>query len=151
MSTVTDEQRCIITQQCLATFNRYLVNADHHIDRFTDAFTEDVLWVRPGMEMVGHAAMQSFMNENRAACIASNPPHGHLTRHMLTTSVIDVMDADNASGMFYALVFRSEAFAGTLPVPMNEPELVVEYRSTFRRTTKGWLICRHQAQHILRR
>ena len=151
MTTLTEDQRNSIMQSCLATFNRYLMNADHHVERFTETFTEDVEWVRPGMTMRGHDEMQNFMNEVRDASVASNPPHGHVTRHMLTTNVIDVIDADNAEGTFYGLVFRHEKFGGTLPVPMNEIELVVEYRSSFRRTEEGWLICKHRAQHVFRR
>lgn len=148
---MTEDQINSITQSCLRTFNRYLMNADSHVERFTETFTEDVEWVRPGMVMRGHAEMQAFMDTNKKAFVDSNPPHGHVTRHMLTTSVIDVKDADNADGEFYALVFRHEEYQGELPVPMNEIELVVHYNSKFVRTDKGWLINKHQAQHVFRR
>ena len=150
MATMTDEERWGIEHACWATFNRYLTNADHHIDRFTETFTEDVVWIRPSGEMHGHAEMQAFMDENVAMQRAGNP-HGHVTRHMLTTSRIEVRDAGNADGIFYALVFRDENYGGTLPVPMNTIELVVEYHSSFVKTSRGWLINRHHAQHVFRR
>jgi hypothetical protein len=139
MADLSEEQRNHIRQSCIATFNHYLINADHHVDRFTETFTDDVTWVRPSGTMTGHGEMQAFMDANVAAQRAGNP-HGHVTRHLLTTADVEVRDADHAEGTFYALVFRDEGFGGTLPVPMTMPELVVEYRSCFLRTSAGWLI-----------
>jgi hypothetical protein len=151
MTDLSEDRKNLIRQSCLATFNRYMINADHHIDRFTEVFTGDVVWIRPSGTMVGHAEMQAFMDQGQAARQKENPPHGHLTRHLLTTSHIEVTSAHQADGIFYALVFRDEGFAGELPVAMNMPELLVEYRSRFVDTAQGWLIAEHHAQHVFRR
>ena len=151
MTVLSENHKNAIRQSCLATFNRYLINADHHVERFTEVFTDDVVWIRPSGKMVGHGEMQAFMDKGAAARRLANPPHGHLTRHMLTTSHIDVSTASQADGIFYALVFRDERFAGELPVAMAMPELVVEYRSRFVETAKGWLISEHYAEHVFRR
>lgn len=136
-----------IEQACLATFNRYLINADHHVDRFTEVFTPDVVWTRPGGAMHGHAEMQAFMDDIWRQRFADNP-HGHVTRHMLTTHLVTAESATRASGIFYALVWRAEDYAGTLPLAMRAPELVVEYRSRFALHNGRWLIDRHEAQHV---
>lgn len=147
---VSDALRREIEHDCTMLMHRYAVNADQHIDRFFEVFTPDALWVRPGMEMRGHAEIQAFM-DNMAKSLREANPHGHLTRHLMTTMRIDVVDADKAEGVTYALVFREENFAGTVPVAMNQIELVVEYRDIFVRTPNGWLIDRHEAQHVFRR
>lgn len=150
MTCIDAEERRAITTDCLSLFNTYLINADHHLDRFTDVFTEDVVWTRPGGEMRGHGEMRAFMDRITHDRLAENP-NGHITRHMLTTHQITVESATRASGIFYALVYRGDDYAGTLPVPMQLPELVVEYHSSFVLTDKGWLIDRHDAQHIFSR
>jgi len=143
-------ERQRIEQACLATFNRYLINADHNPERFTQVFTPDVVWKRPGGEMRGHAEMQAFMDEVMRQRFEASP-HGHVTRHMLTTHLITVHSSRQASGIFYALVYRSETYSGALPVPMEQPELVVEYRSRFALSGEEWLIDRHKAQHVFSR
>ena len=150
MSVLTDAERRGIEHDCTMLMHRYAVNADQHIDRFTEVFTDDVVWVRPGQEMHGHAEMQAFMDGNVRANREANPS-GHLTRHMMTTIDIRVVDANHAEGVSYALVFRDERFGGSLPVPMSTIELVVEYRDSFVKTASGWKIDRHEAQHVFRR
>lgn len=150
MADLEPAERRAIAADCLTLFNTYLVNADHHLDRFTDVFTEDVVWVRPGGEMHGHGEMRSFMDAIMQDRLEGNP-QGHVTRHMLTTHSVTVESATRAHGIFYALVYRGEEYAGQLPLPMQPPELVVEYRSSFTRTEQGWLIERHEAKHIFSR
>ncbi len=149
-SPVSDETRRAIEHDCIRLMHRYAINADQHNDRFTDVFTPDVVWIRPGMEMRGHAAMQAFIDETIAALRARNPA-GPLTRHVITSIDIRVIDEDHAQGVTYGLVFRDNDFSGTLPTPMNTLELVVEYRDEFVRTAAGWLISRHEAEHTFRR
>ena len=146
----SDQQRREIEHDCTMLMHRYAVNADHHIDRFHEVFTKDALWVRPGMEMRGHAEIQGFMDANLAAMRAEKPS-GQLTRHMITTVRIDVADIDRAQGVTYALVFRDADYTGALPVAMNQIELLVEYRDEFRPTSLGWRISRHEAQFIFKR
>lgn len=150
MNQLTDEQRRSIENDCTMLMYRYAIYADHHPECFSEVFAEDAVWIRPGMEMHGAAEAQKFMDEAQRACRQDNP-HGHLTRHAITTSLVEVQDHDRAEGIFYGLVFRDEDFAGSLPVSMNTMELVVEYRTRFVRTAAGWRIGRHQAQHVFRR
>lgn len=150
MSELDPGTKRAISAECLATFNTYLVNADHHHERFTDVFTADVVWVRPGGEMHGKGEMRAFMDRVLQERRAANP-HGHVTRHLLTTHAITVESAMRASGIFYALVYRGENFAGDLPMPMEQPELVVEYRSSFVLSKGSWLIDRHEAMHVFSR
>lgn len=150
MNELTDEARRAIEHDCLMLMNRYAIYADHHPERFSELLADDAIWVRPGMEMHGRTEAQAFMDENQRANREDNP-HGHLTRHLITSAHIEVEDLDHARGIIYALVFRDERFAGDLPVPMNTIELVVEYRTNFARSSEGWLISRHHAQHVFRR
>ena len=129
---------------------RYAICADRDLLRLPELFAEDGIWVRPGNDMRGHREMRAFVEQVQRGILASNP-NGHLTRHMFTTSMIEAQDDDHASGIFYALVFRDEHNDGTLPRPMNMIELVVEYRTDFKRTESGWRIVRHEAEHVFRR
>ena len=140
---VPDEVRRQIQHDCTMLMHRYTVNADHHPEQFTEVFCDDVVWVRPGMEMHGREEMQAFIDANTGP--------GSLTRHMITTVDIRVVDENSATGTSYALVFRDDEFGGTLPVPMNTIELVVEYRDEFALTDAGWRIARHEALHVFRR
>lgn len=146
---VSPAERRAIVQDCLATFNRYLVNADHHPERFTECFTPDVIWLRPGGRMEGHEQMQAFID----ATMAEQRRAGHdrdLTRHLLTTACVEVQGARSACGMFYALVYRVSGTGENQPQPMREPELLVEYRSHFVPVDGEWKIKQHEARHVLR-
>jgi ketosteroid isomerase-like protein len=140
-----------IEHACARVYHRIAVAADAGFAGYEDCFTDDVVWVRPDMEMHGHGEMRAFLNAELARMQQDNPPHGHLLRHMYTTILIDVTSPIMALGKAYALNFRDERFDGTMPAPMNTPELIAAYQSEFRKTDKGWRISRHTARHIFRR
>ena len=141
----------VIESCCRELMGTYLTSVDSRdIERLLRTFAPDALWVRPGMApMRSHAAIRAFLeaiNEKHKA----ESPNGHLTRHLLTTLSITLLDHDRASGVAYALVFRVPQFDGHLPAPMPGPELVVEYRDIFENTELGWRIAHHEARHIFR-
>jgi hypothetical protein len=140
-----------IEHACARVYHRIAVAADAGFVGYEDCFTEDVVWVRPDMEMHGHTAMRTFLNSELARMQQDNPPHGHLMRHMYTTILIDAITPGFAKGRAYAINFRDERFNGVTPAPMNTPELIAAYESEFRKTDRGWLISRHSARHIFRR
>lgn len=150
MACSSEDVRRAVEHDCLGLMQRYALTADRDLTGLPDLFAEDGVWVRPGNEMRGRAAMRAMLDAVVQAIHADNP-HGHVTRHMFTTSQVDALDDDHARGTFYALVFRDENFDGTMPRPMNTIELVVEYNTEFVRTAEGWRIARHRAEHVFRR
>lgn len=149
-SNLSDTERSVIERRCEGLLHRVLVGADHDLERFFSAFADDVVWVRPVGTMNGKGEMRAFMEGNQKKLREENP-NGHLTRHLLSSFDIDVIDDENAQSTAYAQVYRDEKFDGALPVKMNEPELVVEYRSRYRKTADGWRIARHQAIWVFKR
>ena len=61
--------------------------------------------------------------------------------------IVDVIDADNATGNSYAMVFRQEDPVEGQPSANVAPRAVVEYRDKFRRTAEGWRIAERQYQY----
>lgn len=150
MACSSEDVRRAVEHDCVMLMQRYAVTADRDITALADLFAEDGVWVRPGMEMRSPAEMREAMGGVAAGILAGNP-HGHVTRHMFTTCLVEADDDDHAHGTFYAQVFRDETFDGTMPRPMNSPELIVEYNTAFRRTGQGWRIARHEAKFAFRR
>lgn len=99
-----------------------------------NAFCEDGVWEREGRSLQG----RDRIRESVAA-----RPAGLLTRHMLTNTVINVVDADNAEGRSYYLVFRHTApddDAEKRPRLLEGVKRAGDYVTRFRRTPEGWRI-----------
>lgn len=148
-SNLSDAERSVIERRCEGLLHRVLVGADHDLERFFSAFTDDVVWVRPVAVMNGKAEMRAFMEGHQKKQREENP-HGHLTRHLLSSFDIDVIDSENAESTAYAQVFRDAHFDGKLPAKMSAPELLAEYRSKYRKTPEGWRIAHHEAKWVFK-
>jgi len=134
-----------IEQACTKLYHRMGLAADSNLLEFLDLFTTDIVWTRPATVMRGHGEVRAFLTAE-AERTAS-----HVTRHLYTTVVIDVTDAEHASGRAYATIYRDEDPRGGLPVPMRLPELVVSYDTGFRREDGQWKISRHTATLVFSR
>jgi hypothetical protein len=66
--------------------------------------------------------------------MTASRPGGMVTRHMLTTSVVEPIDDDAAEGRHYCLVYVSGA--GQSP----DRPIVREYQDRYRLTPEGWRI-----------
>ena len=66
--------------------------------------------------------------------MTASRPAGMLTRHLLTTSLVEAIGADAAEGTHYCLVYISGA--GQNP----DHPIVREYRDRYRLTDEGWRI-----------
>lgn len=80
---------------------------------------------------VGHEAIR--------ASIRALGDLGVTMRHVLTNNVVDVVDADTATGVSYLTVYNSTAEPdATGQRPVAPPATVGEYADSFRRTPDGW-------------
>jgi hypothetical protein len=136
---LTGEEERAIEQACAKLYHRMGLAADTNLLDFLELFTTDIVWTRPSMTMHGHDEVRAFL----AAETERTAPH--LTRHLYTTIVIDVIDADNAKGRAYATIYRNENAGDGRPAPMQLPELVVDYHTSFAREESRWKISRHTA------
>jgi hypothetical protein len=132
------EERAI-EQACTKLYHRMGLAADSNLLDFLDLFTTDIVWTRPTMTMRGHDEVRAFL------AAEAERTASHVTRHLYTTIVIDVIDADHASGRAYAMIYRDENPGDSRPVPMQLPELIVAYDTGFARETDQWKISRHTA------
>jgi SnoaL-like domain len=100
-----------------------------------DLFTTDGTWAagdgepmrnRDGIR-AGFAARQSVVRRQ--------------SRHVMTNVLIDVQNADEASGRAYLVNYRHDSDTGVAerPAPADAPKFVGEYNLTFRRVDGEWL------------
>ena len=142
----------LVRSACTDVVMRYATYVDAQAwDELFALLTDDCVWTRPASDpMVGPAQARAFFEQTRARREAANP-HGALQRHNVTSVRVDPIDDANAEATWYAIVFQDDRWDGHLPAPMPMPFLMVEYRTAFRRTERGWQISRHDATHVFRR
>jgi hypothetical protein len=142
---MTDETRLRIELECTRLQQRYAVYADHREgEKFTELFAEDgSVEVPDAPPFVGHDAIRASIEALNALPLTY--------RHVITNSVIDVVDEDHATGICYLVVFNSDASADESGArPMRLPSTVGEYHDTFRRTAKGWRIQTRRLERVFR-
>ena len=74
-------------------------------------------------------------------------PRNRLARHCSTNQIVDVIDADNAVGNSYAMVFRQYDPVEGVPFGNVTPRSLSDYKDKFRRTEDGWRIAERQYQY----
>jgi hypothetical protein len=120
---------------CTRLVHQYcFVVDDCDTEGFIEVFTEDGVWGRSGQPLLsGHDQLRAFF-------IAR--PKNVITQHLCSNVLVNVIDADNATGRSYVTVFRSlqPAPGGDQELPHAIPELLAEYADAYRRTSKGWRI-----------
>ena len=127
-----DLQRLVIEHACRKLTVLYCQHLDHlDPDAFASLFAEDAVYksaVEP-KPIVGRPAVLEW--------IRRYPAH-RLARHVASNQLVEVIDADNAKGSSYAVVFREpDPQPGVLSARVT-PRSVVEYTDTYRRTPEGW-------------
>lgn len=130
---MTPVDRMLAEQACQKLQMQYGVFADRgDVEGFVGLFALDAsITVPEHPAFSGHDAIRASIQALAAT--------GLTMRHVITNPVIDVTNANTASGVCYLIVFNSGTAAdpaGTRPVAL--PATVGEYADTFRRTADGW-------------
>jgi hypothetical protein len=132
LSTASKERFMALTEsvsvvfECTQLANKFCCLADR-----SDAagvaylFTEDGTFERGDLRVEGRAAIGKM---------TASRPSGMMTRHLLTTSLVEAIGDDAAEGTHYCLVFVSGAGQNA------EHPIVREYHHRYRRTPDGWRI-----------
>lgn len=134
-----DRQRRDIEHDCERLCHRY----SHVIDfgeaaRVADLFHDGGVWKTPEAEHVGKPAILR-------AFTARQDNTRRMSRHVCSTVVIHVADADHASGVTYIQLYRHDAEPGRRVSPLaDQPVIVGEYHDTFLRTPEGWRFDRRE-------
>jgi nuclear transport factor 2 (NTF2) superfamily protein len=133
-----------IEHECARLIKVYCNSIDaHNVGRVVGVFAKDGVWQRPGNPPLnGHAEIRAFVEHHGVGAVSA---------HYVTNIVVDVVDEDHASSNAYALVFRGSGTAGTDPLPLSLPRLVVHYQHKFVREKGQWYIKYKETRWLFRR
>ena len=137
---MNDTDRMLIEHECRKLMLLYCRHVAHLApEAFAALFTEDAYYnTAAHPEMNGRAEILDWIRAY---------PRNRRARHCSTNQIVEVIDADNATGTSYAMVFRQEDPVDGAPSANVAPRAVVEYRDKFRRTAEGWRIAERQYQY----
>lgn len=140
--TLEDEAR--IEAACIRLQQRYGTLADRQDPKFRELFTTDACITLP--EYPPFAGIETIMG-GQAQWRAS----GTVMRHVCTNFTIEVIDADNATGLCYLMVFnRAATPEPPAAPPQSLPVSVGEFHDTFVRQDGKWLIKSRVLHRIFR-
>lgn len=105
---------------------------DGDLEEYLDNFTEDATWATAGSDQVrrGRDDLLAGALERRSSGI-QGPGSG--TRHVLTTTAVEVLDSGRATARSYFLFLDTDDGGGGVAV-----RLTGRYLDDFRRTPMGW-------------
>ena len=131
-------QRIVIEHECRKLMSLYCHHIDHQdAEGFAGLYAEDAYY-KPAAApapILGRPAILDW--------IKAYPGH-RLGRHLTTNEIVEVVDAEHATGSCYAVVFRDpDPQPGVLSDRVT-PRSVCEYRDEFRRTADGWRFSRRE-------
>jgi hypothetical protein len=134
-------ERFEIERECERLVTRYCHYVDHgQAERIAELFTKDGAWRAPGIEMKGQ-------EELRRGFSARQANRGRMSRHVCSNGLVEVIDADHATGVVYLTLYRHDGEEGRRTSPLDGPEMVGEYRDRFVRTPDGWRIA-ERSTHV---
>ncbi|MBI1338790.1 hypothetical protein GC169_01075 [bacterium] len=135
---MTDLERMLIEHACEKLTMQYCHFVDHgEAARIADLFTADGVWTSRDNTMTGQDAIRRGFQKRQDNT-------ARMSRHVCSTCVIDVIDADHAAGVVYLTLYRKDGEPGRRTSPAQAPSMVGEYRDAFRRTPEGWRISRRE-------
>ena len=121
---------------------RHVDNGD--AEALSRLFTDDAVLVRPsGAALHGRAAIRQSYAER---------PAQRITRHLVTGTVVEVAQDDQARARSYVLLWTgsSDAPASPFGTPADPRQLVGEFDDQLRRLSDGsWRIARREARFVL--
>lgn len=130
-------ERLAIEADCSRLMNEFSWCTDaFDYDRAVELFTPDCTFSRADDVFEGIEGLRTVFGRrapDRRTC------------HIVSNIVIDIADADNATGKAHALVFGYRGAKPGQELPLGTPDSIVRFEGTFRRTNDGWRIA---AWHI---
>lgn len=133
-------QRLLIESECERLVTAYCHYVDHgEAQRIAELFTEDGVWKSPEITMEGREQLQKGFGRRQAQ-------RGRMSRHVCNNFRLDVIDVDRAEGVVYLTLYRHDGEAGRRLAPLEQPEMVGEYRDRFVRTADGWRFERREIE-----
>ncbi|HWA62655.1 MAG TPA: nuclear transport factor 2 family protein [Caulobacteraceae bacterium] len=126
-----ETERSGIERACARLVTQYCHFVDHgEAERIAELFAEDGSWRSPEQVMAGREAIARGFRRRQDNT-------GRLSRHVCDNLLVEVVDADHATGVVYLTLYREDGEPGR-PYATLTPALLGEYRDTFVRTPEGW-------------
>lgn len=133
-----DVQRMLIERACERLQIEYCHLVDHGAAaRIADLFTDDGVWAAGKRAFEGVDAIRDNFRKRQ-------DNKARRSRHVCSNALIEVQDADNATGTVYLILYRHDDPDDARTRPASLPEMVGAYRDTFRRTDDGWRFSRRE-------
>ena len=140
-----DQERAI-EWDCQKTMRQYYDYVDHRdFDSAANLFTEDIDWFSHGVKLQGRKELR----EGLQAALGEGT-----IRHVLSNTVVNVIDADNAElNEYHTLYYVADAEFENVdgPLAFEVPDRVIDCYAALRRTPEGWRIAKRRAPIIFRR
>jgi ketosteroid isomerase-like protein len=128
---LTSIERAAIAWECERLIHHYaMLNDAGDFQAMVDMFTDDGAFARPTQAGVLIRGKDAIL-----AAYASRPPR--FTRHLITSVVVTVDDADNASAHSYLTLHTGQAGEG-LPRPAEPAYLIGDFKDRFVRRRNVW-------------
>ena len=126
-------ERLLAERECERLIYRYCHLIDHgEAAKVSDLFTDDGVWASPEVTRDGKDKIAKAFQ-------ARQDNTARMSRHVCSTPMIDIEDADTATGVTYLQLYRHDGEPGRRFAPLdNLPEFVAEYHDVFARTPDGW-------------
>jgi hypothetical protein len=129
-----------IERQCQRLVTEYCHLVDHgEAEQIADLFSEDGVWTSPENTMNGQA-------EVRRGFAARQANTKRMSRHVCNNFLLSIIDEDHAEGTVYLTLFRHDGEPGRRLSPLEQPQMVGEYRDRFVRTSDGWRFARREIE-----
>ena len=120
-----------IEWDCQKVLRQYYRHVDkREYDEAVQLFTPDIHWVVMGLDLHGRAAVRGSFGGLVESTI----------RHILTNTVVTVIDNDNAESVSYNTIYVEKGFPENGPISFEGPNRLGENHDKLVRTKDGWLI-----------
>ncbi|MEM7277174.1 MAG: nuclear transport factor 2 family protein [Pseudomonadota bacterium] len=127
-----------IIAACKDLVTDYAIARDHgDAEGYAATFAQDGELILPSGSFKGRDQLRQRLTENRGKSVS---------RHMMSTTQIKVVDTENAVGISYAVIYIEPApdKGSTGAVATQGPAAIGEYRDSFRLTDQGWKFSRRE-------
>lgn len=131
---MSELHRLLDERACEALITQYVRFVDFgEASRLADLFTPDGVWEADDVVLNGPDAIRSHFAKREGVV-------RRVSRHYCTNVTVEVLSADQATGLAYFLNFRHDRAEGdlSLPVPAGLPKYSGEYSCRFENTSDGW-------------
>ena len=134
---MNEEQRYAIEWDCQKLSRQYYHLMDQR--NYDDAvllFSSDIHWEIMGLDLRGRKAVRDAFSGLTDSTI----------RHVLTNTIVDVIDDENATSISYVTIYVEKGFPDDGPIPFEGPNRLGENHDRLARTEEGWRIAHRTGQ-----